>query len=118
MRFLVVLLTTPALCFLWTNRVESHKLSWIVHGTFALILTLLIFGSFLKGKHTIAYILFFVALASVWEIFEFFILGQRVEHSLILTAVDTLMDMVCGIAGTGGGILLVKHVKKSLAALG
>ena len=116
-RFLVVLITIPILYILWENKVVSHKLSWIVHGTFAFILTLLIFGAFTKGKYTIAYVLFFITLAVGWEIVEFFILGQRVENSLILTAFDTIMDITLGLAGVGIGIYLIKLVKKYLTRL-
>ena len=111
-RFLSTLIIVPALVTLFAAQVESHKLSWVVHGVFAFLLTLLIFGAFLRAKHAILYFLFFVALASVWEFFEFFVIGQRVENSLILTAVDTFMDMLFGVTGAGIGMLLAILVKK------
>ena len=112
MRVVATVLILPMLMALFGIRVESPRESWVIHGIFAFLLALLVYGAYFRSKYTFIYILFFLALASVWELFEFFILGQRVEKSFILTMADTFMDMVFGIGGTAVGMFLVKLVKK------
>ena len=80
-------------------RGTPSPVSWLIHFLFAFALTLLVYRNLLNRSHTKLVIVAMIMLMIMWEIFEWFVQGTRVSDSLLLTGVDTALDLVCGFAG-------------------
>jgi len=111
---LATLTISPMLVMLWVIGAVEDPQSWVLHGTFAFLLTLLIFGAYFRGKYAIAYILFFLALAIGWEIVEAIMIEGGIDNITSLAEFDTIMDLLCGLTGVGIGMCLIKLIKKLL----
>ena len=80
-------------------RGTPSPVSWLIHFLFAFALTLLIYRNLLNRSHTKLFMAATIMLMILWEIFEWFVQGTRVTDSVLLTGVDTTLDLVCGFAG-------------------
>ena len=74
-------------------------MTWPIHFLFAFALTRLVYRNLMNASHTKKFFWVMVGLMGSYEIYWWF-MGDKISGSVPITALDSVIDLGAGIAGT------------------